>query len=99
MKNKLHFSTEPIGDWFMFRDHMIIRVYCFIGTPYILPAFMTSSLFALEYIRQRLVTKKKQLLKAKKGCNIKFHYAIGPFAIKSSLSLPTVEKLLESLNF
>ena len=38
-------------------------------------------------------------MKAKKGCNIKFHYAIGPFVIKSSLALPIVEQLLESLNF
>lgn len=82
MRNKLQLSTNPIGDWFLFRDHMIIRVYGFIGTPYILPTFMTSSLFSLEYIRQRLFTKKEQSLKAKKGCNIKFHYAIGPFVIK-----------------
>ena len=60
---------------------------------------MTSSLFASEYIRQRLFTKNDQLLKAKKGCNIKLHYAIGPFVIKSSLALLIVEKLLESLNF
>ena len=38
-------------------------------------------------------------MKDKKWCNIKFHYAIGPFVIKSSLALPIVEKLLESLNF
>ena len=60
---------------------------------------MRSKLFALEYIRQRLFTKKEQFLKAKKGCNIKFHYSIGPFVIKSTLALPIVEQILESFNF
>lgn len=83
----------------MFKDHTTIRVYGFTGAPYILPSFMTSRVFSLEYIRQRLFTKDEQFLKAKKGCNIKFHYAIKPFVIKSSLTLPIVEKLLGSLNF
>ena len=56
MRNKLKLSQEPIGDWFLFKDHTIIRVYGFTGEPYILHAFMTSRLFDLEYIRHRLFT-------------------------------------------
>ena len=51
MRNKLQLSTKPIGDWFLFKYHTIIRVYGFTRTPYILPTFMTSMLFPLEYIR------------------------------------------------
>ena len=35
----------------------------------------------------------------KKGCNIKFHYAIGPFFIKSSQALPIIENIFESMSF
>ena len=35
----------------------------------------------------------------KKGCNIKFHYVIGPFVIKSSQALPVIENILESMRF
>ena len=56
MRNKLQLSTNPTSDWFLFKDHTNIKVYGFIGAPYILPTFMTSILFALEYIRQMLFT-------------------------------------------
>ena len=51
IRSKLQLSIELIGVWFLFRDHAIIKVYGFTGTPYMLPAFMTSRLFYLEYIR------------------------------------------------
>ena len=38
-------------------------------------------------------------MKARKGCNINFHYAIGPFVIMSRLDLPIVDQIIESLNF
>ena len=99
MRSKLQLSTQLIGDWFLFKDHTISRVYGFIGSPYILPTLMTSWLFALEYIRQSLFTEREQFSKARKGCNIKFHYSIGKFVIMSSLAMKIVEKILESLNF
>ena len=33
MKSKLQLSSEPIGDWFLFKDHTIIRVYGFSEAP------------------------------------------------------------------
>ena len=59
---------------------------------------MASKLFSLEYIRKRLFTENEQFVKARKGCNIKFHYYIGPF-VMSSLDLSIVEQILESFNF
>ena len=38
-------------------------------------------------------------MNSRKGSNIKFHYSIGSFVIKSRLALPIVEQILESLNF
>lgn len=83
MRNKLQLSTNPTGDWFIFKDYTILRIYRFKEAPYMLPYFLTTSLFSLEFIRQRLFTEKEHFLKYKKGCNIKFHYTVGPFVIKT----------------
>ena len=99
MMNKMQLSTYPTDDWFFFKNHIIIKIYGFTEAPYIFPAFQTSKVFAIEYIRKRLFTEKEQILKDKNGCNIKFHYVVGPFVIKSSLALPLVEKMLESMKF
>ena len=51
----LHLPIEDyVGDWFLFEDYTVIRVYGFEGPPYRLPAFLTPRLFALEVLRQRL---------------------------------------------
>ena len=50
-------------------------------------------------MRQRLHSEKENLLKVKKGCNIEFHYFIGPFVINSNQSLPVIENILESMIF
>ena len=55
MKTKLQLSLDiKIMDWFLYKDHTVIRVYGFIESPYSLLSFLTPSLFSLEYIRQRL---------------------------------------------
>ena len=50
-------------------------------------------------MRRRLYSEKQKFLKVKKGCNIKFHYVVGPFVIKSSQALSVIEKILESMRF
>ena len=42
MKNKIWMSSEPIGDWFLFKNHTIIRVYGSIEAPYVFPTFLKS---------------------------------------------------------
>ena len=98
MKSKMKLSLEPIGDFFLFKDQTIIRVYGFSETPYVLPTFLTSMIFALEFIKERLRSETKHFLNFKKACNIKFHYNIGPFVIKSRSSLPIIEKLLKAMS-
>ena len=47
-------SHAPLGDWFLFEDHTVIRFYGFGKRPYRLLSFLTPRIFALEYIRQKM---------------------------------------------
>lgn len=54
MKSKLQLRSEPTRDWFLFKGHTIIIVYGFTKAPYMLPSFLTSRSFPLEYVKHRL---------------------------------------------
>jgi hypothetical protein len=43
-----------VGDWYIFEDHTIIRIYGSEFKPYLLPLFLTLRIFALEYISQMI---------------------------------------------
>ena len=46
MKNILQFSPEKrIGDWFLFEQGTLIRLYGFVHQPYLFPAFSTPRVF------------------------------------------------------
>ena len=48
----LHPPTKDwIGDWFLFENYTMIRVYGFDKPPYRLPAYLTPRIFAMEIIR------------------------------------------------
>ena len=47
------------GDWFLYEDHTVIRVYGFSGRPFKLPAFLTLRIFALEFITQKLASDEQ----------------------------------------
>ena len=52
MKSMMQSSPEDrIGDWFLYKDFTVLRVYGFTGEPYRLPAFLTPRIFILEYMR------------------------------------------------
>ena len=51
----LHPHTEnQIGDWFLYHDYTIVRVYGFEELRYRLPSFLTPRIFSLEVLRKRL---------------------------------------------
>jgi hypothetical protein len=99
MKVKLQLSIEPTGDWFLYRDFTVLRIYGFTDAPYKLPAFFTSRIFASEFIRQRLYVEGEHLLKHKKVCGIKFNYIVHLFVVKSFATLHVVEEILKGLKF
>ena len=42
---------DSIGDWFLMPKYSVIRVYGFSATPFMLPVYLTPSVFALELIK------------------------------------------------
>ena len=90
---------DRIGDWFLYKDFIVLRVYGFTGEPYRLPAFLTPRIFALEYMRQRLHAEEEHFGAFKKSSNIKFPLKVGSFIFKNKGALVIVEKLLENMDF
>ena len=100
MKIMLQSSSEDrIGDWFLYKDFTISRVYGFTGEPYKLPVFLTPRIFALEFMRARLCAEEEHFGAFKKSSNIKFPVKVGPFIFKNKSAFMIVEKLLEIMDF
>ena len=87
MKIYMHHSSEPIGDWFLYEDYKVLRVYGFMEEPYKLPVFLTNKIFVLEFLRQRLYVENELFLKHKKSSNINFKFTIEPFVVDSTFSM------------
>ena len=100
MKSMLKSSPKRrVKDWFLSEDNIVIRVYGFTRQPYVLPAFLTFRMFALELIRQRLTAKNEHFIGFRKHANIKFPWEVGPFTVKIKLALSRVESLLRDKGF
>ena len=61
-------------------------MYGFEGEPFRLPKFVGRRLFALEFLRQRLVAKNDNFIKHKKASALKFIFTMEPFVVKSVLA-------------
>ena len=95
MEEILQFSLDRrIGDWFLLKEHTIIRLYGFVHETYIMPTLLTPRIFSLEFIRQKINVENEYLLSFRKASEIKFPLKVGPFIIKNKDSLPIVEGLL-----
>ena len=93
MKELLQFSPKKrIGDWFLLEEGIVIIVYGFVHQPYVLPAFLTPMIFALDLIRQNLIVENEHFINFKKSSEIKFPWVVGPFIIKSKDVFPMVER-------
>ena len=92
-------SEDKIGDWFLYKDFIVLRVYGFTGEPYRLPVFLTPRIFALEFMRQRLCVEEEHFGAFKKYSNVKFPLKVGPFIFKNKSDVLFIEKLLEVMDF
>ena len=91
MKKSFQFTPDKrIGDWFLLEEHTIIRVYGFSHEPYILLAFLTPRIFALELIIQKLMVENEHFISFRKASKIKFPWVVGPFIIKSKSPLAMI---------
>ena len=80
-------SEDRIGDWFLYKDFTVLRVYGIIGEPYRLPVFLTPRIFALDFMRQRLCVEEEHFGAFKKSSNVKFPLKVGPFIFKNKSAL------------
>ena len=95
MRNILKLSTEKrIGDWFLFEQRTMIRLYGFFHPPYLLSAFLAPRVFLMEFIRQKLILETKHFLNFKNSTEIKYPWVVGPFTIKNKAALPINQKNL-----
>ena len=100
MKCLMQSSPEGrVGDWFLYRDYTVLRVYGFTGQPYRLPSFLTPRIFALEFMRQRLLSEEEHFGAFRKSLNIKFPFKVGPFIFKGKGALACIERLMENMDF
>ena len=99
LKALLQSPVELVGDWFCFADYTLIRVYGFEGEPFKLPKFASRRLFALEFLRQRLVAENDNFIKHKKASSLKFVFTLEPFVVKSVLVANMLDQILRSMGF
>ena len=67
MKESLQLSPERrLGDWFLSEHNIVIMVYGFANQPYVLPTLLTMRVFALEFIRQRIMVEDEHFPSFKK---------------------------------
>ena len=68
MKEFLQFSPDKsISDSFLLQENIIIKVYGFTHEPYILTTFLTPIIFAVEFIRQKLIVENEHFINFKKS--------------------------------
>ena len=80
-------------------EGIVVRVYGFVHQSYVLPTFLTPRIFALELIKKELIVENEHFINFRKSLEIKFPWVVGPFIIKSKVSLPIVESLLKEMDF
>lgn len=71
------------GDWFIFEEHVEIRLYGASVKPYRLPKFVPMRLFALEFMKESLNVDQVHFVPMKKGYFFKFPKAVGPFIMNT----------------
>ena len=79
--------------------YSIIRVYGFSSTPFMLPFYLTPSVFTLELIRQSIFAGEEHFTAHRKDSWIKYPINFKPFVLKNPTTLPMVEKVLKAMKF
>ena len=94
-------SPDFIGDWFLAKNFSLVRVFGFTGSPYVLPIFLTSSVFSLEVMRQRISIDIENFTawSLKRSSWIKYPLTVGNFILKKEAALPIIEQVLKQVNF
>jgi hypothetical protein len=100
MKILLQPSLENMmGDWMLFTRSTMIWVYRCQEVPHLLLVILTPRIFALEFIRQRVILETEHFLKSHKASNLKFPFMVGPFVVKRNSCLTQIQSKLNEFGF
>jgi hypothetical protein len=99
MKAHMHSSSEPVGDWLLYKEFIVLKIYGFEDEPYRVRVFLTKRIFVLEFLRQRLQVEIEIFLSHKKASNMKFKYTMEPFVVNTTSSLSIIQNILKTMNF
>ena len=91
-------KAYSIGDWYLYRNHTVIRIYGCELPPYILPKYVPMRLFALEYFRQFGNADVLRFSGKGKKAQLKVRNQLGHFIYnKRDEGWQEVDRMLESL--
>ena len=80
MRRILHLNKSySIGNWYLYQNHIVIRIYGCELNPFRLPRYVPMRLFALEYFRQFGNSDYLHFQSKKKKSQLKVRSQLGPF--------------------
>ena len=88
-----------MGDWYLYQDHIEIKIYGCQLTPYKLPKYLPMRIFALEYFRQIIDFDEVNFLSTRKKTQFKIKNQLGPFICNNREDGQEAEKILRKMNF
>ena len=96
----LHLSNlAKTGDWYLYQNHLEIRVYGCELPPYKLPKYLPIRIFALEYIRQMINSDDIHFVSLKKKQQLRIKSQIGSFICNNRAAREEANNSLEEMNF
>jgi hypothetical protein len=96
----LHLSDlAKTGDWYLYQNHMEIRIYGCELAPYKLPRYVPVRIFALEYIRKMINSDDIHFVALKKKQQLRIKGQIGSFICNSRAVGEEANKLLKEMKF
>jgi len=88
-----------VGDWYLYKNHIEIRIYGCLLAPYKLPRYLPMRLFALEYYRQIINADEVNFVNAKKKAYFKVKDQLGPFLYNSGEAGKEADLILQRMKF
>jgi hypothetical protein len=100
LQDCLHPTTENhIGDWFLFKNYIVITVYGLEEKPYRLPIFLTPRIFALEVLRKRFHSYLVHFASRNQASSFKVPITLGPFTVKNKSTIELIDDIMACFCF
>jgi hypothetical protein len=96
----LHLSDNTkTGDWYLYQNHTVIRVYGCDLAPYKLPKYLSVKIFALEYTRKIMNSDNIHFVSLNKKQQLRIKGQIGSFICNSRCVGEEADRMLKEMKF